>query len=265
VSEFVATLRETLAHLAGHDPHLARFGAHRHGYRLAPPLAAERLAAIEAELGVRFPDDYREHVTLAGDGGAGPYHGLMPLDHPIQLGCARGAFDPGEPFRGVVGLCHHGCGYVSVLVLDGPARGQVWLDLRAADDGVVAIAPDFRTYYLGWIDALAHHRWPASHVTPGRCALPHALTSYLHATEDKLGVGRDQLSPDQTREALSRIPDGGIATASAGESPFFGSGDLVDLCVACEQTIENLPGMRRSQTVAGVEPRPRRLDVTGSR
>ncbi len=259
-ADYFATLRELLDHLAAHDPRRARFGARHHDYRLRPPLEEPRLAAIEAGLAVRLPDDYREHLLRAGDGGAGPYHGLMPFDHPIQRAIAPGDFDPDAPaWRGVVGLCHLGCGYVAFLVIGGPARGQVWVDLRAADDGVRPIADDFHRFYLGWIHALAHQQWLPGHVTPGRCALPHALTGYLQSIEEQQGIAPGTLPAEAVREALGRIPDGGIATASAGETPFFAPGDLVDLCVVCEQTAENL-GMRRGQIVGGVEPLPSRRE-----
>ncbi|MCA9673843.1 MAG: SMI1/KNR4 family protein [Kofleriaceae bacterium] len=272
---YAATLREAIAHLASHDPTCARFGARHHRYLTGPRLDDARLAAIEAEVGIRLPDDYRAHLRTIGDGGAGPYHGLMPLDHPLQLAAARGAFAlrdttatvdaPRGPalYQGVVGLAHLGCGYVAFLVVAGPARGQVWLDGRGADDGVRPIVTGdgaFRAFFHEWIDALAHARWPRGWVTPGRCALPSALTAYLRAVEQRLGLADGALAGDALREALDDIPDGGIAVADGGDTPFFASGDQVDLCVVCEQTLENLvpQGMRRAQVQPGVAPIPMR-------
>jgi hypothetical protein len=34
---------------------------------------------------------------------------------------------------GTLVLCHEGCGYLHFLVVNGPARGQMWLDGRCSD------------------------------------------------------------------------------------------------------------------------------------
>jgi hypothetical protein len=258
--DFLATLRDAIAHLATHDPACKRFGARHHRYRVGPPIAPARLDELERDLEIRLPDEYREHVLAISDGGAGPYHGLMPLDHPIQLAAARGTFGPGAPYQGVVGLTHLGCGYVAFLVVRGEHRGQVWLDARGSGDGVFRIDDDFRAFVLEWIDTLARNRLPRGFVTPGRCALPAALTSYLHAVEDREGVARGALPPAKVREALDAIGPGGIATADTGDTPFFASGDAIDLCPTCEQTVENLlpQGLRRDQLVPGLAPLPMR-------
>ena len=90
--ESAETLRAWLRALAATDRGERRFGARQHHYRLAAPLGEERVRAIENELELRLPDDYRAYVTETADGGAGPYHGLLPLDHPVQRGCMRGTF-----------------------------------------------------------------------------------------------------------------------------------------------------------------------------
>lgn len=87
-----ATLRAWLGVLAAADRGERRFGARQHHYRLAAPLGEERVGAIEDELGLRLPEDYRAYVATIADGGAGPYHGLLPLDHPVQHRCMRGTF-----------------------------------------------------------------------------------------------------------------------------------------------------------------------------
>lgn len=250
-------LRGWLAHLVAHDPFFRRFGARHHRYVLAPPLGESRVAAIETQIGAALPDDYRRFVASVGDGGAGPYHGLFPLDHPLQLRLAAAPrTDRGEVYSGVVGLGHVGCGYMTFLVLRGPDAGQVWLDARAAGEGVHPIHADFTSYLRAWIACVATNRLPPAPVAAGVCALPSALSSYLAACEQRAGVAPGTLDGDALRTALGDIGDGGIATTTTGDDPFFAAGEPIDLCPGCEQLVDNLVprGMRRTQIAPGLPP-----------
>jgi hypothetical protein len=257
-ADYATTLRAWLAHVAAHDPGRRRFGAHGHGYSLRAPLGEARVAAIEAQLGVALPSSYRSFVAEVGDGGAGPYHGLFPLDHPLQLELAASGAGPSEqaPYGGVVGLGHVGCGYIAFLVVRGDAAGEVWLDARGSGDGVRPVHADFRDYYHAWIVDVTANRLPPAHVTAGRCALPSALSSYLGAIEERAGLAAGTLDGDALRAALGDIGDGGIATTTSGDDPFFAAGDPIDLCPHCEQLVENLipKGLRRAQIAPGLPP-----------
>jgi hypothetical protein len=257
--DFAATVREAVALFDARDPARQRFGARRHQYRFRAPLEAARVAALEAAADVRLPDDYRAHVTRLGDGGAGPYHGLTPLDRDAQRALLPGRFDAADPFHGVVGLGHLGCGYLALLVVDeaSPARGQVWIDARGAGAGVIAGYPSFRHYVADWIARLAHAEWLPSFVPPGACALPAALSAYFRGIEEQRGLAEGSLAGPDLRAALDQIPDGGIATAHDGANPFFAAGDPIDLCVACERLSDNL-GLRRTTVRPGLAPIPER-------
>jgi hypothetical protein len=50
-----------------------------HGWRLEPPLTPVELESVEAQLGVRLLDEYRDFLGRVGCGGAGPAYGLLPL------------------------------------------------------------------------------------------------------------------------------------------------------------------------------------------
>lgn len=51
---------------------------------------------------------------------------------------------------GSIIIDHYGCGHFYRLVVTGSARGQVWFDGRAGDDGL-APGPDFATWYQTWL------------------------------------------------------------------------------------------------------------------
>jgi len=266
VDDLYATLRAAIAELAARDPEAQRFGARHHRYRAGRPITEARIAAIEAEANVRLPDDYRQHLLALGDGGAGPYYGLLPLDHPVQRALLPGVFpyvhgaappEDASPWQGVVGVGHLGCGYTALLVVTGPARGQIWLDARSSDVGVVPIYPSFAIYVADWITRRAHAQWLAPHIPAGVCALPAALSSYFHQLEEKQGLAPGALAGDALRAAIASIDVGGIATTQDVPTPFFAAGDRLDLCVACELLADNL-GMNRACFVPGVEPIPAR-------
>lgn len=122
-------------------------GAAVHRYEHAAPADPEMLAAFEHRTGVGLPADYREWITRVGDGGAGPMLGILPLaqeaedaaidytsDFPFTADrpCAPADEDPawseniGRIHRGVTFLANEGCGDYNLLILRGPAAGQVW-------------------------------------------------------------------------------------------------------------------------------------------
>ncbi len=163
-----ADVQKALARLRGAtaDGHEAQ----SHGYRLHPPLTEAEALAVEAQLGVRLPTEYRDFVTLVGDGGAGPGFGI----HSLREWMAKGVkarrksredlADPSRPFgrpvtvreasrlggfptHGMIALCLTGCGGAFGLVTAGLERGWVW-----SIDNVSAFAPasqEVPTYFEG--------------------------------------------------------------------------------------------------------------------
>ena len=76
---FTTRLVRKLAALRALDPELQRFGALEHEYELNPPLSETALAEFEREHRLTLPADYRLFLAEVGNGGAGPYYGLVPL------------------------------------------------------------------------------------------------------------------------------------------------------------------------------------------
>jgi hypothetical protein len=250
VSELFATLREAVATLAAADPKLTRFGAATHRYQLLPPVDAAALAPL-AQLGP-LPDDYRDYVTQLSAGGAGPYHGLLPAPRLAPIAAPRGI----TVWQRALPIAHLGCGYAALLVLDGDARGEVWI---SAGSIVGPIRPSFTVFVVDWIDRLSHARWLDGFVPPDACALANALTGYLDHCERRRGLASGTLDGDALREDLADLGPGAIQLA-AGASVLFAPADPVDPCVTCVQLIERMAaqGLRRDVVAPGILPLPQR-------
>jgi hypothetical protein len=243
VSELTTRLREILAAFAASDPGCKRFGAAQHRYQLLPPV--ER---VDLEL----PDDYREYVTRLSAGGVGPYYGLVPADRVLPVDA------PGRitTWRRALPIAHLGCGYAALLVLDGAAAGQVWLDAHAL--GIVEpIRASFTAFYLDWVDRLANHRWLDGFVPAGMCAITAALSGYLAMHERQLGLEPGTIAGDQLRYALGKLGPGAIE-ATVSELGLFEPGDRVDPCATCARALQGLveQGLRADVVAPGLPPLP---------
>lgn len=71
-----------LALMSERDPDRQEFGAEDHQYKLNAPVDPVTLARAEELIGGRLPEDYREFLLL-GNGGAGPYYGVLPLEESL--------------------------------------------------------------------------------------------------------------------------------------------------------------------------------------
>jgi len=156
------TIRYWLDEMLHYDPGYALFGSSRHRYRLAPPIDAGELGAIEDLLGVRLP--HRDFLLHVGNGGAGPYYGVAPLTAAVLDDPALGrpfllteAWEPPDDdysddvFDGLLFLADHGCSYQSYLVVSGPAAGQVWWDFTSVGEELGPEAGSFEEWYAHWL------------------------------------------------------------------------------------------------------------------
>jgi hypothetical protein len=247
----------TFRGLSARDVERQAFGAAVHDYALAPPLDEGALASL-ADL--RLPDDYARYLREVSAGGAGPYLGLLSPHAPSQRATARGRFpheaawqpdaadeDDDALVAGTLALSHLGCGYFSFLVLDGPARGQVWADLRYAGQGLVPTHASFEAWYLDAIDAAVRGQLPSLPVERSRCALPNALSRFAEQLEQK-EPGRD------LRQALAELSTGAIRTTAGGSSSRFAAGDSLSLCPSCTDLIDRL-GVPHHAVAPGVPPK----------
>ncbi|MDB4956129.1 MAG: hypothetical protein JWO36_3698 [Myxococcales bacterium] len=248
MTEFFATLRETFATLAAADRSLKRFGAAQHRYELAPPVAD--VAAIERALGATLPDDYRDYIMHVGAGGIGPYYGLLRADRAAVF-----AID--LPDSRALPICHLGCGYAALLALDGPARGQVWIQAQAM---IQPIRPSFTVFLLDWIDRLSRAEWLDSFVSAGTCGLAGALSGYLDHCERARGLPSGALDGHALREDLALLGPAAIRLAAEGPASLFAPGDPVDPCLACVKLLDGMVerGLGRDVVAPGLPPLPTR-------
>lgn len=73
-------IKRKLGLLAEADKDLRLFGADKHKYALNPCLDEAQVREIEQKYGFELPEGYRRFIMELGNGGAGPYYGIDPLE-----------------------------------------------------------------------------------------------------------------------------------------------------------------------------------------
>jgi HEAT repeat protein len=159
---------------------LSCFGSESHGFRLNAPLPEADLQAFETKHHIRLPDGYRIFLEHAGNGGAGPYYGIFPLDkwndfagwvpddrpddflarpcplHPDLNPAPDWAdrFGGVSPYQGTLSLGTQGCSYGMQLIVAGPYVGRVVYVDGDGNPPYVVREPDFLSWYERWLDEL---------------------------------------------------------------------------------------------------------------
>ncbi len=256
--EFAAEYASLLTRWALRDPKRLRFGARHHNYAMAPP----ETAAVP----VALPLAYEMFIRNVSAGGAGPYYGLLvasalpaavwqvalqPSHLPdgndeaaVNAAAAKGP----DPWRGALPVAELGCGYTALLVLNGPATGQIWVDARAV--GLLApIAKDFTAFLLDWLDRESRATLLLGYVPADVCALPNALAGYLAMWEQQHGVSAGDMTTGQVREAFAALGAGAIALAAQHKTPLHDENAPVNPCLVCAQLVERLGDSGLSSTV----------------
>lgn len=179
-------LLDKLAQLREADRDFGVFGSEQHHYRLGPCLTEKQIQQFEQRHRITLPQEYRAFLLHVGNGGAGPYYGLLPLESSVvseegdfltrpfpYSNWWNGMTPPNwwnvvseqrepaqfDPFReeeyfadihvqGALRLAHEGCGYYRLLVVSGPERGHIWSDERAGDGGIFPLPYQSGSYYV---------------------------------------------------------------------------------------------------------------------
>lgn len=75
-----ASIRELVRRASIADPSCNIFGSEKHRYQLNPPVSLEEVRRFEERYHLHLPEEYVFFLTEVGNGGAGPYYGLYPLE-----------------------------------------------------------------------------------------------------------------------------------------------------------------------------------------
>jgi hypothetical protein len=185
------------------------FGAARHDHRFQPPLDEPSIAAHEAEWGVRLPAPYRAYLRELGNGGAGPFYGVLPLRptaaaaRPFPYTDEVDVEDPELPIDGLLTIAEYGCGIDVGLVVHGEAAGQVWWDARWERGLVPVLGRDHQrvTFDAWWLSIMGDHLARFERVW----ALMQAGAAHeaIHAELDGRGIS---LEIDQAMLSLMDAP-----------------------------------------------------------
>jgi HEAT repeat protein len=145
-------------------------------------LTESAVRRFEAEHQITLPADYAAFLQMAGNGGAGPYYGLYPLDTncsymefvwdeaqanemmprpcplfpemPREENWEEQFSDCASPLQGVIAIGHQGCTYMTGLIVSGEYRGRVIYFDENMQPPYVLHEPDFLSWYERWLDEL---------------------------------------------------------------------------------------------------------------
>jgi len=169
-SDFIENAAAVTDRLRCLDTRRVVFGSSCHAYRFHPPIGMQQAEAWQRAHKVSLPVPYRRFITELGNGGAGPYYGIMPLEleaphllqpfpdaQPFQLPATDEAWESVIP--GAITIAECGCGTFMLLVVRGEAAGQVWVDARC-ETGIWPITDKQSTpmtFDTWWLSEMGAH------------------------------------------------------------------------------------------------------------
>ncbi|KNB69192.1 SMI1/KNR4 family protein [Brevibacillus reuszeri] len=172
------------------DADFSVFGASSHKYRVNEELTTKELTDWQAKHQVTLPEPYMQFLTKVGNGGAGPYYGMYPIEEAASYTdrdalTAKCVLHPGmekeewnhliEPLisdedisdleydatrnqvlGGMLCIGTQGCEYDMYLVLEGKHRGKIVYtsDFHPDHPFFFVYEDNFLDWYERWLDEI---------------------------------------------------------------------------------------------------------------
>jgi hypothetical protein len=176
INERLENILKKVEKLKQQDQEFKIFGARTHKYLFKNPVLPAVIDEFEKKYDLVLPDDYKLFLLKAGNGGAGPFYGVLPFENALfaDVDCPSDKFkiDPATPFPleekwnmdfigentgdenfeysdefldsyfdpknvcGTIRVGNAGCGHFIILVVKGREYGHIWSDNRTEKYGV---------------------------------------------------------------------------------------------------------------------------------
>jgi hypothetical protein len=173
------------------DKDMNIFGASSHEYKFNKKIKEKEIIKFEKKHNVHLPEDYKIFLVEIGNGGAGPFYGILPLE--MGLFCdidnpnKKYITNPSKPFllseawnmeytgdyedesaldkfeekyysnellNGTIRICNFGCGHFINLVINGSEFSHIWSDDRGSNEGIFPFK-----YYTNGKDRMTFYEW----------------------------------------------------------------------------------------------------------
>lgn len=175
------------------DPNFNEFGAGHHKYILNPPLSKNEVKVFEKRNEISLPLCYRSFITKLGDGGAGPFYGLMtleekqrapqllpeylksaPIIHPdltdeewqeirgklesySRINRSKYLKELNRIYQGLLCIGDQGYSYYTMLVVSGEHKGRIVYITSALHKPMFHRADNFLDWYKCWLIRIEGH------------------------------------------------------------------------------------------------------------
>lgn len=175
MNDQIERIKSKFHHLKQLDRNFVVFGSEKHRYVFNQTKSEKELTEFEKNNGIKLPTEYKEFLMQIGDGGAGPYYGLEPIENglfaDLDYKDKNDLNDLSKPFpqtehwnldfgedtdenedeyfaqkdeeyyqnkwaNGLLRVSNFGCGVSMNLVVNGKEYGNLWVDDRCNEQGI---------------------------------------------------------------------------------------------------------------------------------
>lgn len=175
MNEQIERIKSKFDQLKQLDRNFEVFGSKKHKYVFNRIKSEKELTEFEKNNGIKLPKEYKEFLMRIGNGGAGPYYGLEPIENglfaDLDYKDKKDLNDLSQPFphtshwnldfgevtdenedeyfkqkdeeyyqnkwaNGLLRVSNFGCGVSMNLVVNGEEYGNLWVDDRCNEQGI---------------------------------------------------------------------------------------------------------------------------------